>query len=185
MNRVTLKRLGLLIGVLALALSGCGGSKNNGAAGPGGLGGGIGGQPSNECIPINGPIGFVGNQVQFDSHNLRGGPIPFVGNIGQMGTSRNAQPGPYQSSSGFGTISLQAQSTQYGMGNIAGVVQPSAQVINVLQTLCQYGGQTFCPQPTSQVCVSNVAIDMGYNGRLFGNLYLYLNGTQHGYVLTF
>jgi hypothetical protein len=185
MKRVTLKRLGLLVGVLALALSGCGGSKNNGAAGPGGLGGGIGGQPSGQCFPITGVVGFVGNQIQLDNYNLRGGTIPYVGTIGQMGTA-GASSGQFSSSGAFGTISLQAQQTAYGVGNIAGGVQASAQVIQYLQTVCQYGGQPFCPQPVQQVCVSNVAIDMGmYNGRLYGNFYLYLNGTQHGYTLTF
>jgi hypothetical protein len=178
------KRLGLLVGVLALALSGCGGSKNNGN--PGGLGGGLGTQPIQGCIPITSVVGFVGNQIQLDTYNLRGGTIPYVGTVGQMGLSAGAAGGQLQSSGPFGNISLQAQQTQYGVGNIAGGVQASAQVIQYLQNVCQYGGQPFCPQPTQQVCVSNVAIDMGmYNGRLYGNFYLYLNGTQHGYALTF
>ncbi len=182
----TLKRLSLLIGVLSLALSGCGGSKNNAAGGPGGIGGGLGAQPIQGCFPVDGPIGFVGNQIQLDTYNLRGGTIPYVGTIGQMGLSGATGGGQFSSSGAFGTINLQAQQTAYGVGNIAGTVTASQQVRDYLRNVCSYGGQPFCPQPNPNVCVSNVAIDMGmYNGRLYGNFYLYLNGTQHGYTLTF
>ena len=48
------------------------------------------------------------------------------------------------------------------------------------------------PMPTTntgvqQVCVSGIAIDAGhyYTTIYEGHVYLYLNGTQHGYVLYF
>jgi hypothetical protein len=41
--------------------------------------------------------------------------------------------------------------------------------------------------PTQQVCVSGISMNVGhyYNTIYGGNVYLYLNNTQHGYVLYF
>jgi hypothetical protein len=45
----------------------------------------------------------------------------------------------------------------------------------------------FTGQYQSQICVSGIAIEMGhYNQTLYGgNVYLYLNGSDHGYVIPF
>ncbi|MCC7440733.1 MAG: hypothetical protein IT285_03810 [Bdellovibrionales bacterium] len=228
-----------LIAALGLVvLSGCGGS-GSGTTGigniPGGTTGGIG---SGGCIPIQSPVGFVGQNIHFDTYNLVGGQLPpidtwptklvgqvgigsgGIGNGGAMGSTA------LQAQSFDGTIQMTAfrlnQQTQpYGqpynqpynpyqpnpysystVGSVQGslTLSPTTQQ-EIMQSLGynQYSqpyGQPYnpynpyptVPQPQiqQQACVSNVAFNLGYAGnRPYGKVYIYLNRTQHGFVLMY
>jgi hypothetical protein len=180
--------------------------------GGGGGGGGTGSQcfPLTQGAPA---IPFNGSGVLYRSLELAGGAIPYSSwapsiYAGQsFGVMRigNGSPGPFNSASGpDGQLSLQIQGTppNYYNGNgtssanVFGTVSLSPAVINeiLLQNgvYTPYGtggyGGYYGPTPyqTNQsVCISGIAIHTGLNGYQLtdSNVYLYVNGTNHGIPL--
>jgi len=88
-------------------------------------------------------------------------------------------------------IIFQVQSGRIPIGNMGGgttvpqLPQPGMPGYNPYQPQQPYN--PYQPQQQTQVCVSGIAINVGhyYNTIYGGNVYLYLNGTQRGYVLYF
>lgn len=136
--------------------------------------------------PIDQVIGGSFTNGQVDSYVVRAGVIPDVASIGTTTLGVPATGGKITSSGPFGTLTLDVVSKGVGKGDGTFSIVLSEQVKSYLKTACTYGGQPFCAEPTQQVSVTGVSLDVGlYNGKAYGNVYLYLNGTQHGYTLTF
>jgi hypothetical protein len=106
-------------------------------------------------------------------------------------------PGPYQGSYPGTTPSYQGPATTANLTGYVSISQVTQQ--DILATFGgtyggTYGGITPYPgtmpqpySPTNVPCVTGIAIDVGhYNNIIYGgNVYLYLNNTQHGYALYF
>ena len=147
------------------------------------------------CIAITQSIPFFGSNLQLDAGSgIRGGVIPSVGTYGSLAVGSTATSG----GTGFtaiagssGTFQLYVQSYT---GSTSGTVAISGsltigsyyqQEIQSLLATSGYGASTYGTSP----CISGIAIQ----GHLYtngsygygGDVYLYLNGTQHGVVLTF
>jgi hypothetical protein len=120
-------------------------------------------------------------------------PMNQTTTIPYPGYPTGTYPSPYP----MPTTGLQSQ-----MANASGILQitPGAQqdIMNKVAMNPSAFGMSYpytqpgmIPQPgypqQTQVCVSAIAMNMGhYNNAIYGgNVYIYLNGTQHGYVLSF
>jgi hypothetical protein len=150
------------------------------------------------CISISQTIPFYGSGLSIDYYgDLLGGTIPSYLSYGTMtvGSSTSAGGTTYSSSSsnyGSGTlsISVSGSSSSYyyssGTATASGTLSISSSYQQVIQSFVTSSGLGSSTYGTS-ACVSGIAI----TGRLYstgvfsGNVYLYLNGTPHGYVLGF
>jgi hypothetical protein len=161
-------------------------------------------------------VGFAGTGIYFDSANIVGGTFPYPYQpqqpVGQMYVTTGVTGGPFQRTSVDGsTISLSvSSSTLYNTGtnypyqgypqgtynpyapltgggstSIQGYVQISPELWNnCYNTLVQEG---YIP-PNSQACVSEVALNIGYNSSdvLYGGAaFLNVNNSPHGCIVNF
>lgn len=167
------------------------------------------------CVPITGAVPFTANNIMFDYANIIGGPVPGMQAYGQITVGgaygTQYQYGQYMGNSPYGSISMSIGQTNYnnngqygynqngyasGTGSVTlsmlaqqeliGLVQSGAIPLNIQnnQQYNPYGGYSINP---AQICVSAIAIDVGhyYNQVYGGYVWLYLNGTQHGYRMQF
>jgi hypothetical protein len=157
------------------------------------------------CIPLSQPIYFAGSNTQiYYPGVIQAGQIPYGGTYGTMSVSASAI-----SSSGGYTVSSVSAGSQMNMSiysggygsttaSISGGLQLSAliqqQIAYYNQGIGSYTGANgylpWAASPgyygTNSVCVSGIAIQ-GYLYQTVpafqGNVYLYLNNTQHGWAL--
>ncbi len=152
---------------------------------------------SGGCIPISQAIPFYGSGLQVDSsNNVYGGTIPSAGVYGPMtvGTSTAVSGTTFSSVStgetySVGTFQMVAQSLVSGTSSLT--VSGQLTIGTYYQQLIQNASSSYSGAGTygSSACVSGIAIQ----GHLYtsgsygfsGTVYLYMNGTQHGYALTF
>lgn len=212
MKRASLKLFCVSAALMSiLILSGCGKKSSTdsvaGAPGAGTPGYGIPGVPGG-CVPINQQIPITGNGIYFDWANIFGGQIPNRQPIGQVVVGGSPVGGQFQRSGVDGMIALNIMPDnsgqsgfnggQYGQGfqstaAVTGMLQISPATQQDIMYKVQSGqipignggfNGGFNP---GQICVSGIAFDLGhyYYTIYGGHVYLYLNGTQHGYVLYF
>jgi hypothetical protein len=152
----------------------------------------VGGSPTGGQYQRSGVDGTISMNIM-PSQQVAGSPYP------TYPTGTYPIPGQYSTGYGAGYNSK--------LANAQGFVQISAQTQQDIMYRVQMGqiqipgytggygypsggyGYPY-PQPgtqQTQICVSQIAINVGhyYSTIYGGNVYLYLNGTQHGYVLYF
>lgn len=205
------KKFGPILGTLAMAsallVAGCGKSNTSSSSMnpiPGTIGTGLTGR----CVPINSSqIPFTASNIYFSSVNIRAGMIPGSGTIGQVLVGGAAAGGPYQRSGVDGILSMSitpiaavyptttpvsGANTGPTVASAAGFVSISVatqrDIVYKFGNLSGYNPYTTGATPVANYpCVSGIAIDVGhyYNTIYGGNVYLYLNNSQHGYALYF
>lgn len=209
-----LKRIASALAIICIPLlEGCGKSNSTPLPGTGVAGGVFGGGaciPVNAP-----QIPFTGTNIYFSSVNIRGGIIPGKGTEGQVVLGGTAIGGPYQRSGVDGVISMNIipmqgmypptyPNTGTPTGNIAPTRANATGFITISSAtqqdiLYKFGGTGTvgynpylpgaAPQPMAPnyPCISAIAIDVGhyYNTIYGGNVFVYLNNTQHGYALYF
>lgn len=160
------------------------------------------------CIPLSSPIYFAGTG-QFIGNILATGAIPNYGSYGSLAVSTspvsNVGGSPWTSPSGL-TINI-ANSYAGAQTAVSGSLQLSqAAQYNIMMTTqgsysypsysgawgspsSFYGSTPYGSTPygtSGSACVSGLALQLApytsVNG-VYGYAYIYLNGTQHGYIL--
>ncbi len=134
---------------------------------------------------IEGAIAGSIESSLLDPYQFKAGKIPSSEPIGsvKIGKSDELKGVPLSASGPFGSLNLNVSAD----GKAANYsLTLSQSVRDYLRITCASGGVPFCEKPDSNVHVTDVAFDLGiYHGKLYGNVYIYLNGTKHGYTLTF
>lgn len=167
--------------------------------------------PAGGCVPLSSPIYFAGTG-QFIGNILATGAIPNYGTYGSLGISPSPVSAvggmTYTSPSGL-QINVASTGTQ---ATVSGALQLSQAAQYNIQMTTQgsysypsyYGAagtawgspssfygysSSYGSSPygtTSSACVSGLALQLApytsVNG-VYGYAYIYLNGTQHGYIL--
>ncbi len=154
------------------------------------------------CIPISQPIPFQynGAAVQYNQllespQYIKMGQLPNQQPFGQVIMAGGPTNGKIQRQNTDGsminiTMDLPA-APQQGPGNGAGYLQLSSIIQQDITNLAVSGQiPGLQGQNIQSLCVSGLAIDGGTyrNGQslfFYGDVYLYLNGTMHGYVEKF
>jgi hypothetical protein len=149
---------------------------------------------SGACAAITGSIPFYGSGLEIDtSDDIYGGAYPEATSVGSMliGTSAVSGTTFTSTSTGstysVGTFSMNVgSSTLYSSSTVAvsGTLTIGAYYQSVITEYLESLGYT-----TTAPCISGIAIQ----GHLYtageygfgGNVYLYLNGLEHGVVLTY
>ncbi len=202
----TKKSTAIALAAASLAiLSGCG--KSNDPAFPiGGINNGI--MPGNgACVPITQQIAFAGQNSYLSALRLVAGNVPNEQAQGTVGLGVGGGGGQYTDTGVDGTIMVSIQ-PMGGVNfapntlmaptraNIQGtvVINPQTQQDIIYRMGGMSGGMVSTqpypqqyPQQQAVPCVSGIAIDTGFAGgySLYGTkVYLYLNGTSHGYILS-
>ena len=157
------------------------------------------GQP---CLAITSAISFTGNGAEVTLNTITAGRIPNSHSHGQMSLGNGpAVNGQYGSTGSEGTLSFNVTPTagnrDNDRSNLNGSLQLSPQTIQMIQStmMPQYGAPNYAA-PTS-MCVTGISMMLMYSANngdqsygpypenVSGEVYLYLNGAQHGYQLQF
>jgi hypothetical protein len=194
---------------LALAsvpfLAGCG--KGNSSNPTGYIPGSVYGNVPGGCIPVNtAQIPFTGTNVNYSGQGLVAGQLPNGQAAGQMALGGGViGAGQFHGQSVDGTllVNLNGGAVPVGPGyppysggtsSIVGTVSISqATQQDIAFQMGGYGGYNPYPAPYPQqpvqqsVCISGIAISGSiYSGTFYNtSVYLYMNGTTHGYALYF
>lgn len=188
-----------LVAALAVAVSGCGKSKNDAPVPPGvgGVngqynipGGTAGGALGSACTSIQGPLAFQGS-IYIDSANIYAGQgAPAMGGgYGGYPTNPYGQGQISMSGSGSdGYIVINAQMVSTNMANASGQLQLSQIVIQDILYKSQYTGVPYGQIPCAQIIGINVGhynttiYGGGYPGTGGGAVLIMVNGTMPYYV---
>jgi len=180
----------------SLALTGCGSSDDEGApgAGVGGVGAPIGGP--GYCHPLQAQIPFVGEGVYSNSVSIKKGYLqhPMYGYVNYPGrTYIGSKPISGITRTGTGaageaTISITGIQTGAESADVTGVLNLTSNKLQYIQS--KFGGQYYGggyyggyqpypmpQQPQQQLCVSDIAFDLGKVGtdKVFHYVYLMFN----------
>jgi hypothetical protein len=138
---------------------------------------------SDSCVPIDQAIPFTATDIHFDFANIIAGALPGQDSVGQVVLGGTPTKGPYQRFGVDGAITLNITQDSVA-ANASGYVQISPVTRQDILNQVQMGG---LPGKVDSVCVSGIAINVGhYNNTIYGgSVYLYLNGSSHGYALYF
>jgi hypothetical protein len=152
--------------------------------------------PAGGCLPLSSQIYFAGTG-QFLGNVLAIGAVPNYGQYGSVGISGSPVSTvggtTYSSPSG---LQINVASSGGTQATVSGVLQLSqAAQYNIQMTTQGYNPYSYYSgasssfygsTPYSSTCVSGLAFQLApytsVNG-VYGYAYLYLNGTQHGYIL--
>lgn len=206
MKKVKSSKVAIALALASIPLLvGCGKGSSSNPTGyiPGTIYGGPGG-----CIPVNtAQIPFTGTNVNYSGQGLIAGQLPSGQSAGQMALGGGIAGGQFHGQSVDGTLMVtlnggapvQGPYPGYGGGNsnITGYVTISQ--MTQQDIMFQMGGGGYNPYPIypqpyptqqpqqQQACISGIAISGSiYQNTFYNtNVYLYMNGTTHGYALYF
>lgn len=147
------------------------------------------------CRSLNtGVINFVGSNIQIDQNSIVAGLVPNDKKYGEIFIGGQNSDSKYSS---FGTSNVAIfLNTSENDPSFSGKILLSQAIIQDIQYKVE-AGQITIPNYISvssytpisnipEICVSSIALKVNrYNNRLYGGqIYLYLNGSNHGYVTT-
>ena len=141
---------------------------------------------SSSCVSIYQSIPFYGSGVVTDSSgDVYVGNIPSYTNYGSVavGTSASAGGSSYSgSSSSFGTLQISVPSYSSTQTSISGYLNLNSYTQQFIVNNAASGGWGASSTP----CISGMAVQgRVYSSYFTGNIFLYINGTQHGIEIYF